>query len=337
MGFNIDTLLVILIFTGLIIFISGIILLIVGIAKKNGKRKRNFIIIGSSAAFTLLSFVCLSFYIVNYYDPTANNRQPNEAFLKRQAELDAQRTFEERLVVKEPIVSFGNSTFSLTGTSDPKSTITIKEDGDLVTTISTKEDGTFSFSGDLPTENDITFEITDGDTTRKVKVKSIITIKREEEQRQNIAKRRAQSKEEENQANAEDAEIKSEEESIEKQKTEIIRQIEDVISNDFRISAEIDKIVINKNMGRDDGSFVALIHIIYSDRSTKGSTRDMIEMHSNHIFAKIVDPELVSDGAIFWQVPFYETEPNEVLAKFSFIEEDGKALVKEESFYNTLK
>lgn len=337
MGFNIDTLFVLLIFTGLIIFISGIILLIVGIVKKNGKKRRNFVIIGSSAAFTLLSFVCLLFYIVNYYDPTVYNRQHNSAFVQRQAELDAQRDFEEKLVVKEPIVSLDNNTFSLTGTADPKSTITIKEDEDLVTTISPKKDGTFSFSGDLPAENDIAFEIADGDTTRKVKVKSIINIKREEEQRQNIAKQRTKEKEEENQADAEAAKIKSEEETIEKQKTEIIKQIEDVISNDFRISAEIDRVVLNKNMGRDDGSFVVLIHIIYSDRSTKGSTRDMIEMHSNHIFARIVDPELVSDGAIFWQVPYHETEPNEVLAKFSFIEEDGKALIKEESFYNTLK
>lgn len=322
-------------FTGLLFFAGitgmfwGITLLIIEIFKIDGKKNKYFAVILCSITLSLFSGV----------------------FLLR--ESNNQKTFslqtsEQGLRVPLPKISLDDETFTISGTGVANSTITIRKNDEVISTLSADKNGDFKYIGNLPEKEDMELDITDDNTSRQVTIKSLLTIEIEEEQRQVALKEREEESEiqqTENQAtlesdyNNEDngSQIsKAEEEAIEKQKKVLVKQIEEIVSNDLN-RTEIDRITINENMGREDGSFVVLIHLIYDIKNSKSSTKETIEMFSSHVFANIVNPELVSDGAIFWQVPFYETEPNEVLAKFSFIEEDGKALIKEESFYNTLK
>lgn len=322
-------------FTGLLFFAGiagmfwGITLLIIENFKIDGKKNKYFAVILCSITLSLFSGV----FLLREY----NNQKTFSL-----------QTSEQGLRVPLPKISLDDETFTISGTGVANSTITIRKNDEVISTLSADKNGDFKYIGNLPEKEDMDLDITDDNTSRQVTIKSLLTIENEEEQRQVALKERekeAEIQQTENQATSEaddnnednDSQIsRAEEEAIEKQKKAIVEQIEEIVSNDLN-RTEIDRININENMGREDGSFVVLIDLIYDIKNSKSSTKETIEMFSSHIFASIVDPELVSDGAIFWQVPFHETKPNEVLAKFSFIEEDGKALIKEESFYNTLK
>lgn len=130
----------------------------------------------------------------------------------------------EKLDVGGAKTSLDDKSFSISGSADPSATINISLDGEIVKSFSPDEDGSFLFTGEIHDLDDLTYSITDGDTTHNIKIKSIQTLENEEEQREKAAKERAleaeRKKAEEEAASKAEEEKKKEEDEANKEKEE---------------------------------------------------------------------------------------------------------------------
>lgn len=136
----------------------------------------------------------------------------------------------EKLDVGGAKTSLDDKSFSISGSADPSATINISLDGEIVKSFSPEDDGSFLFIGEIHDLDDLTYSITDGDTTHNIKIKSIQTLENEEEQREKAAKERAleaeRKKAEEEKKKEEDEANKEKEEEQAKKDDDLVKRVE---------------------------------------------------------------------------------------------------------------
>lgn len=98
-------------------------------------------------------------------------------------------------------------------------------------------------------------------------------------------------------------------------KEEIIQKAVEVIINEDLKNTSIKQLMVNENLGVDDGSFIVLPHLKWDVKNSAKTTKEILEMYSDHLAAKLADYE-VSDVTVFWEVP-HHLEGNNI-AKFNY-------------------
>lgn len=96
---------------------------------------------------------------------------------------------------------------------------------------------------------------------------------------------------------------------------EIRDAVEAIIKEDLN-STNIKEVKVNLHMGRDDGTYLVLPHLKWNVKNRAKTTREMLQMYSDNIAAKLADEEDVSEITIFWEVPYHQEGDN--VAKYEY-------------------
>lgn len=134
------------------------------------------------------------------------------------------------------------------------------------------------------------------------------------------------SESEESAAKETKAEVEKKTESDEKDKIENF--VKKIIQDDFN-DTKVSQLMINENLGLDDGSYIVLPHLKWDVQNSKKTTRDMLEMYSDHLAAKLADYN-VSEVTVFWEVPYHLEGNNS--AKFNY-QRQGEGMAIGERWY----
>lgn len=95
----------------------------------------------------------------------------------------------------------------------------------------------------------------------------------------------------------------------------IQNEINRIVSEDFN-KTDINKVDVNLNAGRDDGSYIVLPHLVWNVKNREGMTRDMLKQYSDHLAATLADIDEVSEITVFWEVPYHKENTN--IAKYEY-------------------
>lgn len=107
---------------------------------------------------------------------------------------------------------------------------------------------------------------------------------------------------------------------------EISHIVESIIDEDLD-NTEISEIKVNENMGLEDGSYIVLPHLIWDVKNKPKTTKEMIEMYSDHLAAKLADEDDISEITVFWEVPYHKEGDN--IIKHGYEREgDGMAITE---------
>lgn len=85
--------------------------------------------------------------------------------------------------------------------------------------------------------------------------------------------------------------------------------------------SEIDKIVINENLGADDGSYIVLANMSFPRQNSANQSLKMIEMYSEDLAARLAKEADVSEVTVFWAVPRFVASGN--AAKYNYLRKDA--------------
>lgn len=95
----------------------------------------------------------------------------------------------------------------------------------------------------------------------------------------------------------------------------IQNEVERIVNEDFR-RTEINKLGVNLNAGRDDGSYIVLPHLVWNVKNREGMTRDILKQYSDHLAATLADIDDISEITVFWEVPYHKENTN--IAKYEY-------------------
>lgn len=86
---------------------------------------------------------------------------------------------------------------------------------------------------------------------------------------------------------------------------QIEKIINDRIAEEYT-STDIEKIIINDNLGTDeDGDYIALVYLIWNVKNSGKTSKEMLETYSSDLAATLAEQnETVKELAIFWTVPY---------------------------------
>ncbi|MFD1205712.1 hypothetical protein ACFQ38_11435 [Sporosarcina contaminans] len=90
---------------------------------------------------------------------------------------------------------------------------------------------------------------------------------------------------------------------------------------------------VNKNYGLDDGSYIVLPKLKWDVKNSSKTTKEMLEMYSDHIAAKLADQKDVSEITVFWEVPHHLE--GDIIAKFMY-NRSGDSMAKTDNWFAPL-
>lgn len=91
---------------------------------------------------------------------------------------------------------------------------------------------------------------------------------------------------------------------------------------------EIVGISINDNLGKNDGSKIALIKLIWHQTNGPELTRKMLRMYSATIANNFEGEKGINEVVIFWEVPYHMEGGN--IAKFNYFRQNEEMYVGKE-------
>lgn len=103
-----------------------------------------------------------------------------------------------------------------------------------------------------------------------------------------------------------------------------------IIKDDFN-KTTVKEIQVNKNMGLDDGSYIVLPYLKWDVKNSKKTTKEMLEMYSDHLAATLAEEGDISEITVFWEVPYHVEGDN--IAKFNYTK-NGDSMAIGERWYS---
>ncbi|MCZ2258074.1 hypothetical protein [Sporosarcina sp. G11-34] len=105
----------------------------------------------------------------------------------------------------------------------------------------------------------------------------------------------------------------------------LTKTVKSIVKEDFNKVAT-SKVLVNDNMESDtENNFIVLPHLKWDVKNGAKSTREMLEMYSDHLAAKLADESDVKEITIFWEVPYHLDGEN--IAKYMY-ERSGNGMAK---------
>lgn len=124
--------------------------------------------------------------------------------------------------------------------------------------------------------------------------------------------------------NAASTEVNEEEINKIVNKNTIESAVRTIIKDDLK-NTSVRQLLVNENMAKDDGSYIVLPHLKWDVKNGAKTTREMLEMYSDHLAAKLAEQSDVSEITVFWEVPHHVKDDN--IAKYMY-ERSGGGMAK---------
>jgi len=143
-------------------------------------------------------------------------------------------------------------------------------------------------------------------------------------------------KQEEVQKKKEDKEPKEKDDSDDKKEekkptetkgSKIEKVVKGVVDSDLNRTT-INELTINEDASVDEERYIVLVNLKWDVKNTANMTKDMLDMYSDHLAAKLADDKNVHELVIFWEVPYHK-EGDTILKKAYQNENDGMYLSDE--------
>lgn len=85
---------------------------------------------------------------------------------------------------------------------------------------------------------------------------------------------------------------------------------------------------INEDVSVDEERYIVLADVEWDVKNSESTTKDMLDMYSDHLAANLTDNELIYELVLFWTVP-YHNEDESILKRTYENKEDGMYLEDE--------
>lgn len=162
-------------------------------------------------------------------------------------------------------------------------------------------------------------------------------IKESEEELQELYKE-AGSKSDNNEENVEEKEEKESNSNQEENQEENDDVLEDdeidvpnfetdinaIVADDMN-ATEVTNVEINEDASVDEERYIVLVDLEWDVKNSASTTKDMLDMYSDHLAAKLADDELIYNLVLFWTVP-YHNEDDSILKRTYENKDDGMYL-----------
>jgi hypothetical protein len=147
-----------------------------------------------------------------------------------------------------------------------------------------------------------------------------------------------ESNEEEQSEESEETERSSEEESADDDLEEadqtqskadkIGEQVNGIVEEDLD-STTITDLRINEDASVDEERYIVLVDLEWDVMNSASTTKDMLDMYSDHLAASLADDELIHEVALFWTVPYHNE--NDSILKRTYENRDGGMYLDDEA------
>lgn len=158
--------------------------------------------------------------------------------------------------------------------------------------------------------------------------------KRIEKEQKKAEKEQEKKDKEEEKAVAEEEKRKEEQAKEEAdQEKEAAEEIADLVKTIVKEDLEKTKVLdvqVNENLGKADGSYIVMPNLKWTRKNGADRTKEMLEMYSDNIAAKLAGQNDVSEITVFWEVPYHRKDDN--VAKFMY-ERSGESMIKMDQWF----
>ena len=115
---------------------------------------------------------------------------------------------------------------------------------------------------------------------------------------------------------------------------EIELLIQDIVEEHYNRTS-IKDITINENLGTDEeDDFITLVYLSFDAKNRAKTAKEMIDIYSSDLGARLADEKDITEIAIFWEVPYLKEDSN--IAKFNLQRVDDKMVFKDKWYDNSI-
>jgi len=172
-------------------------------------------------------------------------------------------------------------------------------------------------------------EISDKDRQIDKQQKEVDTLEREVRRLKIEIESLEDPEEEEQEDEADEAEIEDEEVSASEEEDDDDSQenIDDIESDVNNIVDEdldntsITELRINEDASTDEERYIVLVDLEWDFKNKPNTTKDMLDMYSDHLAAKMADNDLIYELVLFWEVPYHKED--DTILKRTYENKDG--------------
>ena len=108
---------------------------------------------------------------------------------------------------------------------------------------------------------------------------------------------------------------------------EIEYKINNVVDADLD-NTSITKLRVNADASVDEERYIVLVDLEWDVKNKPKMTKEMLDMYSDHLAAKVADNELVYELVMFWTVPYHNED--ESILKRTYENRDGGMFLEDE-------
>ncbi|MFJ7951507.1 hypothetical protein ACIQZG_08265 [Lysinibacillus sp. NPDC096418] len=113
--------------------------------------------------------------------------------------------------------------------------------------------------------------------------------------------------------------VQSDEDIKNIRKNEIEKTVKNIVKSDLS-NTDIKSIEIN-NYQLEDNKFIVLTKLKWNQKNSKNTTKQMLEMFSDNLAAKLHDDTSIMEVVVFWEVPYHLENAN--IAKYTYTRATG--------------
>lgn len=107
--------------------------------------------------------------------------------------------------------------------------------------------------------------------------------------------------------------------------------IKDIVKEQYK-STSIKDITINDNLGtEEEGDYITLIYLSFDVKNKAKTVKEMVDMYSSDLGARLANEKDISEIAIFWEVPYLKEGSN--IVKFN-LQRTGDKMAFEDKWYD---
>ena len=149
----------------------------------------------------------------------------------------------------------------------------------------------------------------------------------EETEQKEEQKEKKEPKEKDNTDAKKEEKKKEEKKPKETKGSKIEKAVKGVVDSDLN-STTINELTINEDASVDEERYIVLANLKWDVKNTANLTKDMLDMYSDHLAAKLADDKNIHELVIFWEVPYHK-EGDTILKKTYQNDSDGMYLSDE--------
>lgn len=137
--------------------------------------------------------------------------------------------------------------------------------------------------------------------------------------------------------NQDDKEIEEELEEVDTTENESDEFEENINSIDTHlnkiVSTDLDNVSvtdlrINNDASVDEERYIVLVDVEWDMKNRPKTTKEMLDMYSDHLAAKLSDEELIYELVLFWTVPYHKE--NDSILKRTYENKEGNMYLEDE-------